>query len=107
MLNGKLDATRVCVESRLVGISADRVTTRCWNCKTGNSRLHGPAREKANGLLSGLLPGSQLELTGVYMGQGGDRAASRDIDSFELLLNSPSGYSRACAARPGGRFATR
>jgi signal transduction histidine kinase len=28
-------------------------------------------------------------LTGVYVGQGGDRSANRDVDSFEVLLNSP------------------
>ena len=34
--------------------------------------------------------GSQLELTGVYSGQGGNRAVGQDISSFELLLNSPA-----------------
>ena len=27
-------------------------------------------------------------MTGVYAGQGGDQAERREIDSFELLLNS-------------------
>jgi signal transduction histidine kinase len=31
-----------------------------------------------------------LELTGVYSGQGGNRAVGQDISSFELLLNSPA-----------------
>jgi len=34
--------------------------------------------------------GSRLEVTGVYAGRGGNLAAGRDIDSFELLVNSPS-----------------
>jgi len=39
----------------------------------------------------GLLPaGSQLKLTGIYSGQGGNRAVGQDISSFELLLNSPA-----------------
>lgn len=34
--------------------------------------------------------GSRLELTGVYAGSGGSRAAGDDVASFELLLNSPA-----------------
>jgi len=37
-----------------------------------------------------LTPGSRLELAGVYIGEGGNRAVGEDITSFELLLNSPS-----------------
>ena len=37
-----------------------------------------------------ILPGSLLGLTGVYVGLGGDRTSGRDINAFELLLNSPS-----------------
>jgi signal transduction histidine kinase len=33
--------------------------------------------------------GSQLELTGTYASEGGNRAASRDASFFELLINSP------------------
>jgi hypothetical protein len=40
-----------------------------------------------SGLLPRLLPGSRLELTGVYVGLGGDPVSRRDIDSFELLLH--------------------
>jgi signal transduction histidine kinase len=32
--------------------------------------------------------GSRLQLTGVYVGQGGNRVLGRPIDSFQLLLNS-------------------
>jgi signal transduction histidine kinase len=34
--------------------------------------------------------GSRLELTGVYVGQGGNRVLGRSIDSFSLLLTSRS-----------------
>jgi signal transduction histidine kinase len=88
MLNGNLDATLVSVESRLVGLSADR-SDQVLELQTGN-RGYVARLAKGHGPLSGILPGSRLELTGVYMGQGGDRAAGRDIDSFELLLNSRS-----------------
>lgn len=37
-----------------------------------------------------MTPGCRLELTGVYIGQGGDRVLGRPIDSFQLLLNSGS-----------------
>ncbi len=37
-----------------------------------------------------LAPGSRLELVGVYLGEGGNRAIGQDITSFELLLNSPA-----------------
>jgi len=35
-----------------------------------------------------LAPGSRLELTGAYIGLGGNRVLGRPIDSFKLLLNS-------------------
>jgi signal transduction histidine kinase len=43
----------------------------------------------ANAAAPSLAPGSRLELTGVYAGLGGNRAAGQDIAAFELLLNSP------------------
>jgi signal transduction histidine kinase len=88
LLNGKLDATLVDVESRLVGLSVER-SEQVLELQTGN-RGYVARLENRNGRLSGILPGSRLELTGTYMGQGGDRASSRDIGSFELLLNSPA-----------------
>jgi signal transduction histidine kinase len=36
------------------------------------------------------LPGSLLQLTGIYMGQGGSRTSGQTASSFELLLNFPS-----------------
>ena len=37
-----------------------------------------------------LTPGSLLELTGVYVGQGGNRSLHQPVDSFELLLTTPA-----------------
>ena len=37
-----------------------------------------------------LPPGSRLELTGVYAGNGGNRTTGTDVANFELLLNSPA-----------------
>jgi signal transduction histidine kinase len=88
MLNGKLDATLVRAESRLVSLRADR-SEQVLELQTG-ARNYVARLANTGGAPLRLLPGSRLELTGVYSGQGGDRAAGRDIDSFELLLNSPS-----------------
>jgi signal transduction histidine kinase len=43
-----------------------------------------------NDFIHSLTPGSRLELVGVYVGEGGNRAEGEDITSFELLLNSPA-----------------
>ncbi len=43
------------------------------------------------GKLPSIEPGSVLRLTGVYTAQGGDRAAGRPSESFELLLSSRAG----------------
>ena len=87
MLKGELDATLVSVESRLVAVSADN-SDQILALQTG-TRSYVARLAKERGLLPGILPGSKLGLAGVYSGKGGDRASSRDIDSFELLLNSP------------------
>ncbi|HEX3800072.1 MAG TPA: ATP-binding protein [Verrucomicrobiae bacterium] len=96
MLNGLFDSTLVSVTSRLLNISADR-NEQILELQTGN-RSFVARLEKRNGVLPDILPGSLLGLTGVYVGQGGDRSANREIDSFELLLNSPA--SIRVLARP-------
>ena len=58
----------------------------------GHARVRGAVGTR-EGWLRGLRPGSRIELTGVYAGQGGDPASGRDIDSFELLLHSPADLS--------------
>ena len=86
LLSGRYDATLVQLDARLGGISVNRAD-QLLECQAGprpflarlNSRL---------GVLRGISPGSELRLTGVYVGHGGDLVAGRDIDSFELLLNS-------------------
>ena len=88
MVSGKLDATLVCVQSRLIGVSIDQ-GEQVLQLQTG-TRNYAARLANKNGNLPEILPGSLLELTGVYMGEGGDRASGRDIDSFEILLNSPS-----------------
>lgn len=88
MISGKLDASLVQIKSRLVSLNVDR-NEQVLELQAGTRGFVARLANK-NGTLTDLLPGSQLELTGVYVGEGGDRASSRDIDSFELLLDSPS-----------------
>ena len=88
LLRGSYDATRVQIDSRLVGLRSnetDRVLELQMGPRTYLARLQTSA-----GPVPLLRLGSRLRLTGVYSGQGGDPAAGRDIDSFELLLNSPA-----------------
>src|SRR5437667_4937169 len=46
-----------------------------------------------NAFLKPIVPGSRLQLTGVFDGHGGNLAAGRPIDSFELLVHSPAGVT--------------
>lgn len=87
-LNGRYDATLVRLRARLVNLSRNQ-SGQALELQAG--RREFVARlETSEGSLERLTPGSLLELTGVYAGRGGNRALGRDIDSFELLLNSPA-----------------
>lgn len=88
LLSRQYDATLVRVESRLAGISIRR-SDQVLELQAG-TRGFVARLDASHGVLRGIAPGSLLELTGVYAGNGGDRASGRDIDSFELLLNAPS-----------------
>jgi signal transduction histidine kinase len=96
MLSGKLDATLVSMEARLIGLNVNRVE-QILELQAG-TRNYVARLANSHGTLPGISPGSLLKLSGVYVGQGGDRTLSRDVDSFELLLNSPSDIS--VLARP-------
>jgi signal transduction histidine kinase len=88
LLNGRFDSTLVRLSARLVGSSVDRAE-QVLELQTGN-RNYVARLKRRNDLMPDMdiLPGSLVELIGVYVGQGGDRSANRDIDSFEVLLNS-------------------
>jgi signal transduction histidine kinase len=88
LLNGKFDATLVRVQATLVNSSVNS-SEQVFELQAGN-RGFMARLEKKDGFASKILPGSRLDLLGVYAGQGGDWVSSRDIDSFELLLNSAS-----------------
>lgn len=86
-VEGRLDATWVQIDALLTGwrltekdqVIEMRSGQRLWLARLP---LH-------SGVLPALAIGSRLRLTGLYVGQGGDRAEGRDIDSFEILLHSP------------------
>jgi signal transduction histidine kinase len=87
LLSVEHEATLVRVEARLANLSFDR-GEQVLELQAGTRGFVARVIAK-HGFRDELLPGSKLQLTGIYSGQGGDRSAGREIDSFELLLNSP------------------
>ncbi|MGO8836747.1 MAG: ATP-binding protein [Limisphaerales bacterium] len=88
MIQSDYDATRVRAKGVLVsvrGTQTEQVLEIQNGVRTFVARL-----DATNGPVESLPVGSQLELMGVYSGQGGNRAMGQDISSFELLLNSPA-----------------
>ncbi|MBN2163134.1 MAG: sensor histidine kinase [Pontiellaceae bacterium] len=78
------DAKRVRVESDLTGISEDR-NGQVLELRAGN-RWFIARLKSSDGRLKDILPGSRLLVSGTYIGKG----SGRDVESFELLLNSPA-----------------
>ena len=86
LFSRRYDSTLVQVRAHLTGIVRtpfDQVLELQTGTRAFVARL-----KTSDGLLPDLSPGTLLELTGVYAGQGGDVASGREIDSFDLLLNS-------------------
>jgi signal transduction histidine kinase len=86
LFSRRYDSTLVQVQAHLTGIvrtPSDQVLELQTGTRGFVARL-----KTSDGLLPDLAPGSLLQLTGVYAGQGGDLASGREIDSFDLLLNS-------------------
>lgn len=80
------DATRVKVEGLLVNVRQTKTDT-VLEMQNGVRTFIAHLTDVENSLPS-LANGSRLELTGVYSGLGGNRAAGQDIAAFELLLGS-------------------
>lgn len=88
LLSDQHDSTLVRVDAQLVKLGADQKDQVLGLQAGGNSFI---ARVDTNSdFVQSLRVGSQLELTGVYLGRGGNRAEGRDFDSFELLINYAS-----------------
>lgn len=86
LLREEYDAMLVQVEGVLLG-SNTRSDGTVLEMQSGFRRFIVTVKDSA-GLDNTLKPGGELELTGVYVGHGGDRVLGRPIDSFELLLSS-------------------
>jgi len=80
------DATRVQMEGVLLNTRLVR-DEQMLDLQNGSRIFSARLREGAWFLLS-MLPGTRLELTGVYAGQRGAQVVGRSVDSFELLLDS-------------------
>jgi signal transduction histidine kinase len=87
MSNSKLDATLVSAESRLISLNKSRSETSL-ELQMG-SRSYTARLADSDGGLPGILPGSILRLTGIYVSLGGN-ASLGSINPFELRLTSPS-----------------
>jgi len=86
LIHADYDATLVRVKGTLSGIrqtGTEQVLEIQNGVRTFIARL-----ADRGAILDSLPVGSLLELTGVYAGQGGNKAISQDISSFELFLNS-------------------
>lgn len=87
LLSSRHDSTLVTIEARLLAQrqnQSDYILELQHGARTFLARL-----AKSAGTLPEFRPDSQLRITGVYVGLGGDRVAAREIDGFEVLLNSP------------------
>ncbi len=83
LLNGENDATRIYIEADVMGLSEDQdgqVLELRVDKRGFRARL-----KKEDGRLKNILPDSRVRITGIYIGKG----SGREVDSFELLLNSP------------------
>ncbi len=67
-----------------ISISSDRAVFEIRNGTRHFTALLGDGKKLENPAPLG----SRVQLTGVYVGQGGNRVLGRPIDSFQLLLNS-------------------
>jgi signal transduction histidine kinase len=88
LLNKQHDSTLVELQGQLVSFSTDQKEI-VLGLKTG-SHIFAARLDAGLGSVRSLPIGSRLGLTGVYAGQKGDRMLGQNLDSFELLLNSPS-----------------
>src|SRR5215831_18004302 len=88
LIQAEYDATLVRVEGALTGY---RMTLGGTVLELQSGARNFVARLDATNAPERSLPlGSKLELTGVYVAQGGNRSAGQDIASFELLLDTPA-----------------
>ena len=88
LVSGAYDSTRVTIDGLLEDVSGTPGGF-ALEIKSGGRTFMARLSARDDPAPS-LAPGSRLELSGVYVGQGGNRALGQEITSFELLLSSPS-----------------
>ena len=86
LLNPDSDSMLVKIDAQLMNISQDQ-KDRIFELQTGQHMFIACLARKRGPLVSVPI-GSRVEVTGVYSVQSQDKAQGRNIDSFELLLNS-------------------
>jgi len=88
LLNDEYDSRLVQIEGLLTGISAS-AGRLALDVRSGDRGF--TAFLAGNSDIQQKVPvGCKLLLTGVYVGQGGNRVLGQSIDSFQLMLNSPA-----------------
>jgi signal transduction histidine kinase len=87
LLQAECDATRVRVEAGLIGV---RSGGQVLELQDGVHSFLARLSRAPDHSLQSLAPGTRLQLVGVYLAQGSNRAVGQEITSFELLLDSPA-----------------
>jgi signal transduction histidine kinase/uncharacterized protein YdeI (BOF family) len=99
LLRAENDATLVSVDGQLVNIQSKH-GEHVLELQSGVRSFFARLKADGNTPVPAWPVGSLLELTGAYAAEGGSgRLATRDVASFELLLNSP-GHVRILSAPP-------
>ncbi|HSY43217.1 MAG TPA: ATP-binding protein, partial [Candidatus Acidoferrum sp.] len=88
LVRGEYDSKRVKVDGLLEGVR-ETPAGQILEMQSGG-RIFAARLNTTDDSVRSLSAGSKLELTGVYVGEGGNRALGQDITSFELLLGSPA-----------------
>jgi signal transduction histidine kinase len=88
LIRGEYDSSRVKIDGLLEGVR-ETPAGQILEIQSGG-RIFAARLSVPDDSVRSLSPGSKLELTGVYVGEGGNRALGQDITSFELLLGSPT-----------------
>jgi signal transduction histidine kinase len=88
LIQGAYDSTRVRIEGLLADVRETSAGEALEMSAAGHTFM--ALMNTRDDAVRALAPGSRLELNGVYVGEGGNRALGQDITSFELLLASPA-----------------
>lgn len=97
LIQGQYDSTRVRIEGLLEDVRETSAGEALEMSAAGHTFM--ALLDTRDDSVRSLAPGSRLELDGVYVGEGGNRALGQDITSFELLLASPADI-KALASPP-------